>query len=247
MAYRKLILTIKKGVWVLAYNMLPRTQQNPDIFEMQKYLTAGANAPVAATPLSQIRFVVLDTETTGFAPHRSDEIIEIGAVTIQNNKLTGEKFHRLVNPNRSIPSRVTALTGISAEQLSEAADPCSALKHFLAFLDNSFLVGHHIGFDLAFLDCKLKQLCGDTIGNQSLDTSIIARALCPNLSSYSLDALLPLHAIKPTGRHTALGDALLTAQLFKMQIETLESMQITTIGELGAFLFSAGKLSIPNH
>jgi DNA polymerase-3 subunit epsilon len=81
-----------------------------------------------------------------------------------------------------------------------------------------------------------------TIQNPLLDTQVIARALFPSLSSYGLDSVLALHGIEPAGRHTASGDAWLTARLFSLQLELPDVMRIQTLGDLYVFLKSGDQV-----
>jgi DNA polymerase-3 subunit epsilon len=235
--HRKWLQAIRKSVNAWATPVRPKTYHYPEAVRMRECLARGSGKLDPDTPLHKLRFVVLDTETTGFAPYGGDEVIEIGAVTVENGRPHPEQiFRRLVNPGRAIPIEVCALTGITPEQVAEADDLCTVLLEFLPFLDDACLIGHHLGFDLEFLNLKLRRFCGQTIRNPGFDTLNVAKALYPHLGSYSLDALLSAHGIEPAGRHTALGDAWLTARLFSMQLELLDVMRIKTLGELQAFL-----------
>ena len=234
---RKWLATIRNGVGAWAGPVRPKTRHNPRAARMREYLARGKERLDPDMSLHELRFVVIDTETTGFAPYGGDEVIEIGAVTVEKGRPQPEQtFHRLVNPGRTIPARVSALTGITAARVAEADDLCTVLQEFLPFLDDACLVGHHLGFDLGFLNLKLRRFCGDTIRNQGFDTVNVSQALYPHLGSYSLDDMLAAHGIEPAGRHTALGDAWLTARLFSLQLEVLNVMRISTVGELRAFL-----------
>lgn len=162
---------------------------------------------------------MIDLETTGFYPSGGDEIISIGAVLIRGGRIYRRlSFNRLVNPYRNIPEEVIRLTGISPNQVSKACSIYKVMPDFLSFIDGNVLIGHMINFDLSFLNRKLK-LCRTKIYNKSLDTANLAKALLPTLSDYSLDGLLTRFNIGNEGRHTALGDALLTAQLFLALLE----------------------------
>lgn len=242
----KWLAKIKDGVSALADQVRLDVPRHPGAVQMRECLAAGAGKPDPDTPLNKLQFVVADTETTGFAPHRGDEVIALGAVVLENGRpCPKQSFHRLVNPGRDIPPVVTALTGITAEQVAEADNLCTVLQDFLPFLDNACLVGHQLGFDLEFLNLKLRRFCGATIRNARFDTLVVAQRLYPNLRSYSLDTLLEMHGIEPAGRHTALGDAWLTARLFSLQLELLDVMRVRTVGELSAFL-TFDVVSLPN-
>ncbi|MBO8127663.1 MAG: 3'-5' exonuclease [Peptococcaceae bacterium] len=193
--------------------------------------------PSPDTPLRNLRLVVADLETTGFHPRDGDEIIAIGAVVIENRKLCPDRvFDRLVNPGRPIPPHITKLTGICEECVSGKSGVVPALRDFLSFLGGDCLAGHYIGFDLDFVNYKLEQLYGLRLKNPVFDTWAIARRLYPTLGSHSLDALLHIHGIDAVGRHSALGDARLTAQLLLRLFTILETRQIYTVGQLSEFL-----------
>jgi len=187
--------------------------------------------------LEELRYVVMDLETTGFAYGNGDEIIAIGAVTVEGGEVRREKFfHQLIYPYRLVPGKVVDLTGIGREMLVGCPTFFGVLPQFLEFLGNSVIVGHCIGFDLSFINTKLKQHCQVKIKNRTLDTSLLARALHPAWGDYSLDSLLACSGIEPVGRHTALGDALLTARLFVNLLAGLKERKVYTLQELDSFL-----------
>ncbi|MFZ5650496.1 MAG: PolC-type DNA polymerase III [Bacillota bacterium] len=188
--------------------------------------------------LRDLRIVVLDTETTGLKPHAGDEIISIGACVVKDGKILAENFHKLVNPMRSIPRFITELTGISDEMVADAPDFCPVVCEFLDYLKDSVLVGHSIDFDINFLNYKLKPY-SLKICNFNFDTGMISRALYPQLKIHTLDSILSSMGIIPEGRHTALGDALLTANVFINFLNRLEEMKIRTFFDLRTFIKNA--------
>lgn len=238
---------IRNGIDTLADHVRPGASLHPDAIRLRESLASGAKKLNPDTPLYKLRFVVTDTETTGLTPRKGDEIIALGAVVLENWRLRPDQtFHRLVNPGRSIPPQITTLTGITEEQVAGEHDLLTVLQEFLPFLNDACLVGHHLGFDLAFLNFKLRRFCGKTISNPTFDTLIVAKALYPNLESHSLDALLKIHGIEPTGRHTALGDAWLAARIFSLQLELLDVMRIKTVRDFSAFLKLRGENVSPS-
>ncbi|MEW5762991.1 MAG: exonuclease domain-containing protein [Bacillota bacterium] len=203
------------------------------LLELRNYLEQGKERVSPDTPLRELRCVVLDTETTGFHPRRGDEVIAVGAVVVEGGGIRGDKvFHRLVNPRRPIPPIVTELTGITQEMVAGAEDAPPVLRDFFRFAAGSVIVGHSVGFDLAFLNKKLGELCSLKVPHPLLDTRVMARLLHPELPSRSLDVLLAVHGIEPHGRHSALGDALLTARLFLRFLDLLAREQVLTLGDL---------------
>lgn len=188
--------------------------------------------------LRDMKLVVLDTETTGLKPQAGDEIISIGACIIQGNEILPEMFHRLVNPNRPIPRLVTDLTGISDDMVAGADDFCTVVCEFLDFLKDSVIIGHSIEFDINFLNHKLKPY-NLRINNFHMDTGMLSRALNPQWKIHTLDSILSNLGIEPEGRHTALGDAILTAGVFLNFLERLECLNIGTLLDLRCYMRNA--------
>lgn len=172
-------------------------------------------------PLEEIRFVVFDTETTGFYPKKGDELLSIGAVVLQNGEIKNETFHRFINPHREVPRVVTELTGITQEQADAGESAMVVIRDFLDFAGTCIFVGHSVEFDFCFLNCKLKQLGCQPFNHPYLDTYWIARAVYPCYADLSLDGLINLYQLEAKGRHTALGDAILTAQVLKRLLDKL--------------------------
>ena len=172
-------------------------------------------------PLNEIRFVVFDTETTGFYPKKGDELLSIGAVVSQNGEIKEETFHRFINPHRKVPQVVTELTGITQEQADAGEPAVVVIRDFLDFAGTCIFVGHSIEFDFCFLNCKLKQLGCHGFNHPYLDTHWLAKAMYPCYADLSLDGLLNLFQLEAVGRHTALGDAILTAKVLNILLNKL--------------------------
>lgn len=216
-------------------------QDDPDYKKLEKFRgQVGKNDCRAKddTPLRELRIVVLDTETTGLKPHSGDEIISIGACEIKGGQILSQSFHKLINPFRPIPRFITELTGISEEMVSDAPDFCTVVCEFLDYLQDSIIVGHSIDFDINFLNYKLKPYrC--KISNHCFDTGMISKALYPQNKIHTLDSIMSLMGIEPEGRHTALGDALLTANVFLNFMNQLEENKIRTFYDMKAFIKNA--------
>ncbi len=189
-------------------------------------------------PLRELKLVVLDTETTGLRPQAGDEIISIGACVIRDGRVLPQLFHRLVNPGRHIPPFITELTGISNEMVAGAGDFCTVMSEFLEFLQDSVIIGHSIEFDVNFLNYKLKPY-HVRINNFLVDTGMLSRALNPQWKIHTLDSILANLGIEPEGRHTALGDALLTAGVFLNFLDRLEDLKVFTLWDLRCYIRNA--------
>lgn len=166
------------------------------------------------------KYIVLDIETTGTKPLESD-IIEIGAVYIENNEVKG-KFNELVKPNEIISEYITSITGITNEMVEDAEPLEIVLPKFLDFCKDHPLIGHNIEvFDYRMLKVKATRL-GLTLENDTLDTLIIARKMLWNLPSRKLGDLCTHYGIDLLNAHRAYDDAHATFELFRCLQEEFE-------------------------
>lgn len=155
-------------------------------------------------------YVCIDLETSGLEP-KKDKIIEIGAVRVDEGKITGE-WESLVNPERKLEEKIVELTGIRDEQLAEAKKISEVLPELLAFLGERPLLGHSVHFDFAFL--KRAAVSEKLVfERQGIDTLKIARKYLKELESRSLSALCAYYEI-PHKAHRALDDARATTALY---------------------------------
>ncbi|HZK18162.1 MAG TPA: exonuclease domain-containing protein, partial [Clostridia bacterium] len=145
-------------------------------------------------------------------------------------------FHRFVNPYRPIPLEVTQLTGITEEMVRDEKNIFEVLTEVLPFIGNSIIVGHHIGFDMTFMNLKLKRYCKTRLYNPCCDTMIIGSAFYPEMRAHTLNRLLLMHDLEPVARHTAIGDARLTAKLFVIFLQLLREYKINTYDEMASFI-----------
>lgn len=169
-------------------------------------------------------YVALDLETTGLDAKR-DQIIEIGAIRFQGNRIL-EQYTTFVNPGRAIPLRIQQLTGIRNSDVAKAPSLAAVAPELLAFVGANVtaVVAHNAGFDMGFLRAG-----GINFQRPVLDTFELATILLPNASSYSLGELCRTLQIDLTDAHRALGDTLATVQLFWRLSEMLIALPITTI------------------
>src|SRR6185369_9726906 len=187
---------------------------------LSRYLSCFEKSWDDNTPIDAVRFVVLDCETTGFNPS-FDRIITIGAVGVHNREIIIEdSFEALLKVKRNT-SAVT-VHGVTRDEARSGLEEPQALEMFLEYLKDGVIVGHHIGHDIASLDAGYERHWGFQLSNRWLDTLYLALHLqkdgaLPNsraARSFTLDALCDIFGIAPHGRHTATGDAFLTAQVF---------------------------------
>lgn len=204
----------------------PASAYDFDLFAAPAEGEAGDDALLAA-----LCFTVFDTETTGLEPDRGDEIIEIGAVRIVNGRLlAGESFEQLVDPGRPIPAASIPIHGITPERLRGMPRIEAVLPTFHAFAQGTVLVAHNAAFDMKFLRL-LQPRTGLAFRQPVLDTLLLSAAVHPLQDSHRLEAIAARFNIPVQGRHTALGDALLAAQVLLRLIPLLEAMGIRTLGQ----------------
>jgi DNA polymerase-3 subunit epsilon len=187
--------------------------------------------------LSDMEAVVFDLETTGFNPYSGDEILSIGGVIIRGESFEDvEPFYRLVNPKRKVPPHIIELTGITDEMAENAPDLMQSLHDFMDFAGKRVLIAHGSGHDKQFLNAALWRTSKINLTHRMVDTMMIAKWLEPKAIHYGLDEVLERYGIEITERHHALHDAVMTAKLYFRFLSIIRDRQVTTLGELYAYL-----------
>ena len=170
-----------------------------------------ADLPEDRLPLS---YTVLDIETTALKPEQG-EIIEIGAMKVENGCITAE-FSRSVRAEGKIPYYIENYTGITQHENEKEGVECKrALIDFLDFAGGSMMVGHNVQFDIGFIDyyCRYHGLA--PFAPKFIDTLILSRKRVKEVNNYRLETLLRFFEISPKQKHRALDDARLTYELLK--------------------------------
>jgi DNA polymerase-3 subunit epsilon len=188
-------------------------------------------AAIEDAPLSSLSSVVFDTETTGLEPSRGDEMLSLAGVRIVNGRvLKGETFNALVNPGRAIPVASTRVHGITDDMVAEAPGVETVLPAFHVFAQDSVLIAHNAAFDMTFL-AKYRARAGVRFDQPVLDTVLLAALVFGTQESLTLDALAERFQVSlpAESRHTALGDALATAEVYCRLVRLLEPLGIVTL------------------
>jgi len=171
-------------------------------------------------------WIAFDTETTGLSPVM-DRVVEIGAVKFDTDgKILGE-FQALINPERLIPPHVTAVHGITNEDVRDALPAGSVLPGFLEFLGtrDNVLIAHNASFDAGFIGAELDRagLGGD--GHMILDTLSMSRRVLKGSQSHSLDFIARDLEIDAGGHHRALADSEITKEVFLQLLDRMPGVE----------------------
>ncbi|WP_422050647.1 exonuclease domain-containing protein [Shimia sp.] len=183
--------------------------------------------------LDQTPFVVFDCETTGLLPHK-DEILQLGAVRVFRNQIIyGEEIDQLANPGRPIPAASTRIHHITDAMVTDAPPPKTLVTKFHHFARDSVIVAHNAPFDMAFMHRHGNEMQIDW-PHPILDTVLLSAVLFGTSEKHTLDALCERLGvtIPPHRRHTALGDALATAEVLCRMLPMLSARGCHTLSDL---------------
>ncbi|MEO8127760.1 MAG: 3'-5' exonuclease [Bryobacteraceae bacterium] len=204
----------------------------------EQYLSSFINSWADDASSDRVRFVALDTETTGLDPRR-DRIITIGAVAVCRGEImledSFEVLLRIAYNNASV-----TVHGITRDEAAGGMEESEAVALFLDYLRDGVIVGHHIGHDIEALNCACERHFNMRLQNRSLDTMDLtlhlnaagAFADRPMASGFSLDGLCEMFGVVPHDRHTAGGDAFITAQIFLRLLRAAKATGMDTLAAL---------------
>ena len=187
--------------------------------------------------INSTRFVVLDTETTGF-DYENDRILSIGAVILQNGQINIPDSFEVYIQQEHYDKATAQIHGILKESVLDRPNELEALELFLTFLGDSIIVAHHTIFDITMINKALERNGFPPLKNKTLDTAVLYKKtllvspLFERKDNYTLDDLADKFDISKKDRHTAMGDAFITAIAFLKILKKLREKKEITLLQL---------------
>jgi DNA polymerase-3 subunit epsilon len=214
----------------------------PDTVEWNQYQSYFEHDYPTKTPIEEVRFIVLDTETTGL-DDQQDEVLSLAAVAVQNSAIhVADRFEAIFRPDKAASSGKEGIIvhGILDKHTRNAGATEESLKAFLSYVKNSIIVGQHIRFDKNILNKTYQEKLGGQLLNRTIDTAQLAQRLRSDFdpnnhrmrAEFSLDELCKTYHITVQNRHTAAGDTMITAILFLKLLARLRKRGVITLKDL---------------
>jgi len=231
-AYFRLLLPVTDPGRTLRVRM--GQESRPEYYDFDLFNQPGQTAELDERLLTELTYTVFDTETTGLEPSRGDRIVSLGAVRIVNGRLLhSDAFDQLVDPGRPVPALATAIHGITAAMLRGRPAMEAVLPRFHLFAEDTVLVAHNAAFDMRFLQAE-EAGTGVIFINPVLDTLLLSAVLHPDEDCHELEAIAERLGINLIGRHTSLGDAIVTGEALLKMIPLLAEKGIYTLAQARA-------------
>jgi DNA polymerase-3 subunit epsilon len=228
-AFFRFLLPMASVQEQLEATQILQNDSRPEFYDFDLFQVTDQSRELDDRLLNELSFTVFDTETTGLNPAEGDEIIQIGAARIVNGKLLRqESFEQLVNPGRLIPAATVSIHGITQDMVKGKPPITEVLPAFYTFAQDTVLVAHNAAFDMKFLQLQERHT-GLVFNHPVLDTLLLSAVVHPNQESHRLEAIAERFNITVLGRHTALGDAIVTAEVWLRLLPLLQAMGITTL------------------
>ncbi|MDY6793365.1 MAG: exonuclease domain-containing protein [Thermodesulfobacteriota bacterium] len=210
-------------------NLTILPESRPEFYDFDLFNQPGQNTKQDNRTLDELSYTVFDTETTGLNPSQGDEIISIGAVRIINcHLLNEENFDQLIDPGRPLPFESIQIHGIKPDMLQNQPTIDKVLPLFHQFAEDTILVAHNAAFDMRMLQVK-EEATGVQFLNPVLDTLLLSSVVHPFQEDHNMEAIAERLGISIVGRHTALGDAIATGEIFLKLIPLLAKQGIHTL------------------
>jgi DNA polymerase III epsilon subunit family exonuclease len=202
--------------------------------------------PGPGAPLSELRYAVVDVETTGGHYLRGHRMTDIAIYEVRGGVVEDE-YRSLINPGRTIPSQIEVLTGITNGMVSSAPFFDHIAADVLERLEGRIFVAHNVRFDWGFVSQQLVEDIGEAPEVDRLCTVQMARRLVPRLRRRNLDAVTRHFGIDITDRHRAHGDALATARVLIRLLDEAGRQGLTDLHALRSFLQKRRRRSRPRQ
>jgi DNA polymerase-3 subunit epsilon len=195
-------------------------------------LWSALPAPSPRAPIDALRFVAVDTETSGLDPAR-DRLISIGACAVEAGALrVGESFQALLRQERPSAPENVLLHGIGHNAQAAGMQPDQALAAFLAFARRNVLVGYHTLFDVTVLARAMRGALAIRYRPVSLDLALLLPGLEGGGAEWELDRWLARYGLRAFSRHDALADATAAAELLLVALQRSASRRRQSLGDL---------------
>lgn len=215
--------------WEVPVEPIP---EKPEFYDFSLVDRTKELGEIADRHLSSLNYVVFDTETTGLRPSEGDEILAVAAVQIVNGRiLSGERFERLIKPQRPIPESSVPFLDITEDMLQQESPIQVVLPQFKSFVNDAVLVAHNGAFDMNFFQL-MEDKSGVKFENPILDTLLLSIIVEETRTDHTLENIGRRLGVEVMGSHTTMDDCFVTAQIFLRLLELLEARGITTLGEV---------------
>ncbi|WP_066251080.1 exonuclease domain-containing protein [Neobacillus drentensis] len=205
-------------------------QQRSFIRQLQKELNEKNNLD---TPLNELEVVVFDLETTGFYPEKGDRVLSIGAVKMIGQHIEeNDSFYSLVKSDLPLSEEIINLTNIHESHLREAPEAKDVLIQFFNYAESHILVAHHSKHEKSFMQKMTWDLLKTRFEHRIIDTSFLIRISDPTMKSLSLEEVCNNCGIAIKDRHHALGDAIMTAQIWASYLNIAQKSGYSNLREV---------------
>lgn len=193
------------------------------------------------SPLHELKVVVFDLETTGFHPDKGDQVISIGAVKMVGTQIKeAETFYSLIKTNLPLSKEIAALTNIQESELKVAPSGPEVLIKFMQFIKSDSLIAHHAKHEQSFMQKMTWDLLRTKFNHRIIDTSFLIRLSNPSIKSWPLEDVCTQCGIDIKNRHHALGDAMMTAQIWSHFLQLAQLKGFTNLQEVYEYLAKIG-------
>lgn len=189
------------------------------------------------TPFDELNVAVFDLETTGFYPEKGDQIISIGAIKMKGHQIKEhETFYSLVKADLPLSEEISALTNIQETELCAAPLASDVLVQFFKFVKSDTLVAHHSKHEHSFMRKITWDLLRTKFNHRLVDTSFLIRLSDLSMKSASLEEVCIQCGIDIRDRHHALGDAIMTAQVWRHYLQLAQQKGFHHLREVYDYL-----------